>query len=186
MFVDFNKKRDTFTDTDIISTNDIKEIFTEIRGEFDDHLTAINENTSEIQANYEDLCELGSKMDKFGERLDRIELFLKGQGFKVEEEPVYNVQALTKKEQEVFLILYTHEEKGPINYDQIARNLGLTEELAASYIQSLIAKGIPIYKRYINNKPFIRLDKKFKDWQTKKNLLHISQTIIPNILSDSV
>ena len=180
MFIDFKKKR--AMSSDIFSTDDIKEIFAEIRDELEDHLTAVNENTNEIQANYESLCELDSKIDKLNERLDRIELFLKDKGFKVDEKQYPNVQSLTKKEQEVFLILYTNEEKGPISYEEIARKLGLTEELAASYIQNLTAKGVPIHKRYINNKAFIKLDKAFKNLQTKKNILKISQTIIPNVL----
>lgn len=167
---------------DDISINDLKEIISEMRNEFEDHLIAINENTNEIQLNYEFSCELDTKIERLNERLDKIELFLKNFGYKAEEEPKYNIQPLTKKEQEVFLILYTHEEKGPISYAEIARKLCLTEELVCSYIQSIVSKGVPINKRYIDNKAFIRLDKKFKDLQTKKNILKIPQTIIPNIL----
>lgn len=185
MFVDLNKKRAiSAISGDMISANDLREIFSEIRDEFEDHLTAINENTGEIQANYEALSELDSKIDRLGERLDKIELFLKGEGFKADEEPKFNIPKLTKNEQEAFLILYTHEEKGPISYEELARKLCLTEELAASYVQSLVAKGVPIHKRYITNRAFVRLDKNFKHLQTKKNILKISQTIIPNILSN--
>ena len=50
--------------------------FTKIRHEFEEHLQAINENTNEISANYEYICEIESKMDRLSERIDNIQLFL--------------------------------------------------------------------------------------------------------------
>ena len=38
-----------------------------IKEEFDEHLGSINENTNEIQANYEYLCNTDSKIDKLNE-----------------------------------------------------------------------------------------------------------------------
>lgn len=187
MFVDLRDKKSAIP-RDIkhkITDEDLREVFSEIRDQFEDHLTAINENTNEIQANYESYCELDAKIDKLNERLDRMELFLRDKGFKAEEKPSSRkVQNLTKKEQEVFLILYTHEEKGPISYDEIARKLSLTQEIVATYIQNIIAKGVPVHKRYIANKAYVRLDQRFKHIQTKKNVLKISQTIIPNVITD--
>ena len=46
----------------------LKGVFSDVKEELEDHLTAINENTNEISANYEYLCEIDSKMDKLNER----------------------------------------------------------------------------------------------------------------------
>jgi len=54
----------------------VKSAFKTIREEFEDHLDAINENTNEIQANYEHMCELESKVEKVNARLDEIQLML--------------------------------------------------------------------------------------------------------------
>ena len=50
----------------------IKTAFTQIYDEFEDHLHAINENTSEVQENYTYLCEMDNKIAKLNERIDEI------------------------------------------------------------------------------------------------------------------
>ncbi|MEK6828081.1 MAG: hypothetical protein AABX78_01910, partial [Nanoarchaeota archaeon] len=50
--------------------------FIKIKQEFEEHLQAINENTNEISANYEYICELESKLDKLSERVDQIQMYL--------------------------------------------------------------------------------------------------------------
>ena len=156
--------------------NQLQDVFSKIKEEFEDHLTAINENTNEIQANYEYLCEIDDKIEKICQRLDQIELFLQKQhNFKLEEKQTYNIEKLTKREQEVFLVLYTSEEKGPVSYKELSRKTGLPEELVSSYIVSIVQKGVPIKKRYIANKAFLFLEKRFKNLQAKENILKIEQ-----------
>jgi DNA-binding MarR family transcriptional regulator len=173
----------------IISTNntlnkDIKfalnELFEDIREELDEHLNAINENTNEISANHEYLCELDYKINKLSERIDQLQLFLEQNlGFKAQKQPKYQLKPLTNNEQDVFLVLYTLEEKkGAVSYADIAKRTGLSEELVGSYITRMIEKGVPIIKRYINNEPFLRLDPQFKRLQAKENLLGLSQKMI--------
>ncbi|MBW2980738.1 hypothetical protein KY360_04960 [Candidatus Woesearchaeota archaeon] len=157
--------------------------FNQVKEEFDEHLAAINGNTNEIQSNYSYLCELDSKIEKLKERMDQIQIFLqKSQGFMAEENKKFEVSRLTKNEKEVFLVLYTLDEsKGNVSYKDLARNIGLTEELVCSYINNMVAKGVPITKRYINNKPYLKLNQDFKRLQTKENILKIEQTTIRNL-----
>ena len=151
----------------------------QINEELEDHLIAINENTNEIQANYEYLCELDNKLAKVTERLDQMQMFLQQHGFKVEEKPSFQVKKLTQREQEVFLILYTlGESKGPMTYLEIAKRTGLTEDLVATYITNMVQKGVPILKRYINNQAHLRLDPVFKQVQAKENILQIEQKVL--------
>ena len=87
----------------------------------------------------------------------------------------FDVKRLTRREQEVFLVIYTlEEEKGSLTYDDIAKKLNISEQLASNYVTSLIEKGVPIIKRYLNSKPYLRLDPEFKTLQAKENILQLS------------
>ena len=154
-----------------LSTN-----ISQVKDELEDHLTAINENTNEIQSNYEFLCGIDQKLNKLIERLDKIELFLGKQGMEIEEKPQFKPIRLTKREQEIFLILYTLEEvKGPVTYLDIARKVCLTEDIVASYISNIIQKGVPVTKKYIANEAHLSLNPRFKALQAKENILQIAQ-----------
>lgn len=143
--------------------------------EFEEHLQAINENTSEIQSNYEYLSDIDNKMDKLAERLDKIQLFLQSNtNFFVESDKAFNVKPLTRTEKEIFMVVYALEnETGVVSYRDISLKTGLTESLISNYIATLIEKGIPIRKKYINSCPFLKLDEDFKTLQAKENFLMI-------------
>jgi len=159
----FSENRDTFK-------FEVKQVFSSIREQLDDHLTAINENTNEIHSNFEALCELNNKVDKLIERIDKMESSLFGR----KAEPVFKVKPLTKKEKELFLALYALMEDLPhATYQHLARKLCWTESLVASYITMLIAKGVPIKKRFFDKKAILSIDPKFRQIQAKKNILGI-------------
>jgi len=156
--------------------NPLKSLFKEIKEELNEHLNAINQNTNEIQSNYEYLCELDNKIEKLREMLDELLLL------KQEQKKQYQVDKLTRIEQKTYLALYLiEEEKGAATYIDIAKKLGITLELAQSYILSLIEKGIPIQKRYINNTPFLTIDPDFKSLQTKQNILQIPYFVMKSL-----
>lgn len=149
--------------------------FATIKHEFEEHLQAINENTNEIASNYEYTCELESKLDKLSERVEQIQMYLSESGVQISKATKFDVKRLNRREQEVFLIIYTlEEEKGSVTYSDIAAKLNISEHLASSYVASLIEKGVPIMKRYIYSKPHLRLDPEFKTLQTKENILQLS------------
>ncbi len=143
-----------------------KSTIAQIREELDEHLTAINENTSEIQANYSYLQELENKLDHLAARLDRIETLLEGQPKR------FSIKPLTYQEKQIFLTLYTEE--APLTYADIAKRTTFPESLVQQHISSLIEKGIPIIKSYINTAPFMKLNPEFKELQAKTNLLNLS------------
>ncbi|MAG91238.1 hypothetical protein CMO83_01015 [Candidatus Woesearchaeota archaeon] len=153
-----------------------KHELTKIRHEFEEHLQAINENSNEITANYEYTCEIENKLDKLSSRLDNIQLYMQStSGIVVEKKKEFDVKRLNRKEQEVFLVIYTlEEEKGNLTYEDIAKKLSISEQLAGDYVTSIIEKGVPIIKRYINSKPFLKLDPEFKTLQAKENILQLS------------
>lgn len=158
----------------------IKADFKKMRQELEEHLQAINENTNEISANYEYVCGIERKIDKMMERIDEIQMHLEanssgsGQNFS-SKSCNFDVEKLNKKEQEVFLIIYTmEEEKGCVSYRDIAEKLAISEHLAGSYVTSLIEKGVPIIKRYVGSTPYLSLNTEFKTLQTKENILQLS------------
>ena len=150
--------------------------FTRIRHEFEEHLQAINENTNEISANYEYICELENKLNKLSERVDTIQMYLESNsGITIAKRNEFAVKKLNRTEQQVFLVIYTlEEEKDSVTYADISNRLGISEQLAGNYVTSIIEKGVPILKRYINSKPYLRLDPVFKTLQTKENILQLS------------
>jgi len=155
---------------------DFRHQFTSIKHELEEHLQSINENTNEIAANYGYICELEGKIDKLSARLDKIQMHLEaGSANFIVDRDHFDVKRLNRREQEVFLVIYTlEEEKGSLTYGDIAKKLGISEQLAGSYVTSLIEKGVPVIKRYINLKPCLRLDPEFKTLQAEENILQLS------------
>ncbi|MCK5283359.1 MAG: winged helix-turn-helix domain-containing protein [Nanoarchaeota archaeon] len=155
----------------------IRALVDEVKEELDEHLESINQNTNEISSNYEYLCEFDYKINKLSEKIEQIHLFLEDNfNFKLPKKPKFEPKPLSNNEQDVFLILYTLEEKkGSVSYPDIAKRIGLSEELVSQYITRMIEKNVPIIKRYVNNKPFLRLDPQFKRIQAKENILGLNQ-----------
>ena len=156
----------------------LKTIFSSIYIEFEDHLDAVNENTNEIQTNFEYLCKLDNKIIKLNERIDEIHLILsKLTGKKTyKKSKLENIDPLTTKEKSVFMNLYT--EQAPITYSELAKKLKMPIPLVREYITNLIEKGIPIQKIYKHTRPYIFLDPKFKNLQAKRNILKIEQKVL--------
>ena len=157
--------------------NDLKNI----QEQFQQHLESINDNTNEIQANYEYLCQLDNKIEKLGQRLDHVQMLLKqvtAHNLSNLEED-YQVQTLTLKEKEVFVVLYA--EDAALGYTEIASKINLTDSLVQQYITNLIEKGVPIIKEYRLGRPYMRLDKKFKELQAKSNLLNIDEESLKKV-----
>lgn len=150
--------------------------FTKIKYELEEHLLSINENTNEISANYEYICEIERKLDKLSERIDNIQMYLESNSdIAIAKQDNFEVKRLSRMEQQVFLVIYTlEEEKCGLTYEDIAKSLSISEHLASNYVTSMIEKGVPILKRYINSKPYLRLDPIFKTLQAKENILQLS------------
>lgn len=171
------KQQSNISDFPEVSITEIdqkfKSAFARLKQEMTEHLTSINQNTNEIQSNYEFLLELESKINKLSERMDELSMYL-GLGGKSK---YYEVKSLNRREQEVFLLLYTLKEGGSITYQMIARRLALTESLVQNYVANMIAKGVPVIKRYINNNVHLSLDPHFKALQAKENIAGIHRKL---------
>ncbi len=149
--------------------------FEQVKEQFEDHLVAINENTNEIQSNFEYICELDRKIDKLSEKIDELNMLLRQQRGEDTGEKKFELQPLTKKEKEVFYALYILTEgRRFATYKEIARRACYSENLVASYITSLIEKGIPIVKKYADRTAYLSLNPEFRQLQAKENIVGVN------------
>ena len=144
-----------------------------IRHALEEHLSAINENSAEIQALFDYLHQIEVKVDKLTERLDQLQLTNQG------EKPL-PVSSLNHIEKNVFLILYTEEL--PLSFVEIAKKADLPKHVVAECVSSLVQKGIPLDRSYFDDCLFIKLEEHFKEVQAKENIINLSLT---NFITDN-
>ncbi|RLE39630.1 hypothetical protein DRJ17_00340 [Candidatus Woesearchaeota archaeon] len=151
-------------------TIQLKNELNQIREELDEHLIGINENTTEIETQYEYLSEIDAKIEKLSEKIDDIYLFLG-----VNKEHYELKRELTLREKEIFKILY-QEEVENVDFRFIARTLILPVSLVKRSIDNMIAKGVPINKKFLKSGVYLSLDRYFKRLQAKFNLVGIENS----------
>jgi len=145
--------------------------FSKVKDELNEHLDAINQNTTEMGSIQQYIVELEEKIDKLSERIDVLVSQQQGKSYDLDIK-------LSLREQEVFLALYTADDvKTSL---ELAQYLGLTEELVNGFIYKLISKSIPVMKKYsLESKiPLYYLDNHFKDLQARKNIVEINESIL--------
>ena len=149
-----------------------------VREEFDDHRESINDNTSEIEANYELLGRLDAKVERLEAQLEQLQLSLSQiLGSTSQPQPIGSIE-LDEREKDVFLVLYTAADEKPLTYRDIASAMKESEFLVRGYITNMIEKGVPIAKRYVNDVAYISLDSSFKDRQARENIVKLSQRTV--------
>jgi len=153
----------------------IKNAFSTVKEELTEHLDSINENTNEISANYDYLCELDSKINKLNEKLDNIQMMF--QSFMQQKAVTVVKPDLSMDEQKVFLLLYTSENT-LLSHKQISNKLEVPIIVTVSNINNLISKGIPIVEKKIDGDSYYELDRQFRDIQAKEGVVEISPSII--------
>jgi len=156
----------------------IREAFSKVREEMDEHLDAINQNTNELESCHEELAELAAKIERLSERLDELQLALEGAP------RVSREISLSHREQEVFMVLYVRED--PLTSLTIARRLGLTVEMVDRSLQGLIEKGVPVLRSFVDGKVYHSLDLKFKELQARRNVVGVSEAVSSQLVDERV
>jgi predicted nucleic acid-binding Zn-ribbon protein len=151
-----------------------KSAFAKVKEELDEHLEAINQNTTETSAQSESIKQLEQKIEKLEEKFEHI-LELLG------ERHQYNLEPLTLREQEVFFALYQATDYKICTAKTIALKTGLPVLMIDEVVDALIAKGVPIYRREIDAEYELILDPQFKQAQAKHNLIKISPQMIKHL-----
>ena len=155
----------------------LKLSFNKVKKELDSYLDTINQNTNEIQSNYEFLIELDKKIENLSERVDELTLMVDPKSAAAS----YDFN-LSLREQEVFLVLYAVNKK--MSATAIARRLGLTVEKVSIYLYNLINKKIPILKEIRNDRMFFYLEDSFKSLQARQSIIKIDSSVSKQLLTD--
>ncbi|MFH1590981.1 MAG: hypothetical protein ABIC95_03555 [archaeon] len=150
-----------------------------IRKEFDEHLSSINENTNEIQTSYEYLSDLDVKMNKLHERIEQISLLLNVHQNTKDE---YITLPLTEAEQEVFLHLYAMTESGPVSVSLLARKCGQTLTTMVGFLNNILRKGVPVVQHRSPEDLKVSLDDVFRQTQARKNVVGINENVATRIV----
>lgn len=138
--------------------------FEQIQQQLDEHLSTINENTSEVQALFDYLKEIDTKLDKLSQRVETLQL----SHSPLQKKPI----SLTQIERQVFVALYTEET--PLSHQEIAVKANLPLSLVPECISSLIEKGVQFIRSFYGDKLFLKIDPRFKELQAKENLVNLS------------
>jgi len=153
----------------------LKGALNKIREELDDHKESINQNTNEIQSNYEYLCRLEMKIEKLAEKIDELSLFMNQPT-----SPRQDVLPLTQNEQKVFVCLYASGD-GFLTYRDIAEKTGFSENLVVCYVGNLMAKGVPVSKKYLGARLHLGIEPAFRDMQARCNIVRLNGSVSNNL-----
>lgn len=137
-----------------------------IRQELSEHLSAINENTGELQSFFDYLQEIEQKLDKLSQRLDQLQL----QSNFPKEKPY--IAPLNTTEKKLFLTFYT--EGNPLSCLELSQKSGVPLSIIREFLTSLSQKGIPLTRAFLNNQTCYQIDPQFKEWQAKENIINLS------------
>lgn len=151
----------------------VNDSLSQVKEELEDHLNAINENTDELQCHYDLLMQLTQKIEKLAERVDTLQTIITNEN--VEQQKEFTISPLTKKEKDVFQALYAlAHEKEVVTYAELARRCCITEQLAAQYVTSIIAKGVPVWKKHVGKTVHLTLDPDFVLEQAENNVVGVT------------
>jgi predicted transcriptional regulator len=142
-------------------SGDFKKIFSSL----EDHLQSINDNSAEIQSLFDYLQELELKMDRISSRLDEVQI-------QHEHMVKKDVQPLNHLEKQIFLVLYTEE--FAMTVPDICEKTKLPSSVVQERINTIITKGVPLVRSYVDKQVYIQIDGQFKERQAKENLVNLS------------
>ena len=151
--------------------NKLRDTFSKVKEEFDEHLLSINDNTEEVKNFQEYLCELDEKMDKLNARIDHIHIALKQMASEKKE------IALTIGEQKMFLMLYTFE-NGFLSLEDIAVRAQLSADDVRAIISSLLDKGVSLVREVAEGKVFFKLNPSFRERQITGQIVKVNPAVI--------
>ena len=140
---------------------DLKNILSSL----EDHLQSINDNSAEIQSLFDYLQELELKMDRLSTRLDEVQI-------QHEHMIKKDIQPLNHLEKQIFLVLYTEE--FAMTVKDICEKTKLPSSVVQERINTIISKGVPLVRSYVDKQVYIQIDGQFKERQAKENLVNLS------------
>ena len=157
----------------------LRDAFRKIREEKDEHLESINQLTAELQSAFEYISDLEGRYDKLKEITDELQMFKNS--MLLNDKSHFSNIILSLDEQKLFLTLYVFGEKEPLSYKFLTKRLGLELETVKLLISSLLDKKIPITREKISTEWYFNIDSRFRELQTKENLIKIHESVSKGI-----
>lgn len=131
-----------------------------------EHLSAINENTAELQSFFDYIQEIEQKIEKISERIDQLQLQKD-----LSPNKAY-VAPLNATETKIFLSIYTEHKY--LSCPDISEKSGVPLSIIREHLASLAQKGVPLVRSFVNNQTYYQIEERFKEWQAKENVINLS------------
>jgi hypothetical protein len=162
----------------------LREAFRKIREEKDEHLENINELTNELQTAFEYISDLENKYEKLKEITDELQMFKNS--MLLNDKTHFSNIVLSLDEQKLFLTLYVFGEKEPLPLKYIMKKIGIEQDTAKVLLSSLLDRRIPITRERIGSEWYFNIDPRFRELQTKENLVKIHESVSKGIYEKSL
>lgn len=159
-----------------VDAKELKDAFSSIKDEFDDHLSAINGNTVEIKENDERLNLLDLKIEKLSEKIESVYMMLSQT---LNQKDRFKDILLSNTEQKVFLAAYL--ENGSASYTTLSKKLGMKRPIIKMAIDSLRKKNIPFFVEKKNNDTYAFMETGFRELQAKEQVILIDEQNVKNL-----
>ena len=160
------------------------EAFKKIKEERDEHRESINELTGEVQNISEYISGLENKYDKLKEITDELQIFKNS--MLLNDKSHFSNITLSLEEQKLFLVLYMFGEKEPLSWSMITKKLNVEGSSLKMFLSSLLDKKIPITKEKIGAEWYFNIDSRFRELQTKENIIKIHDSVSKGIYEKSL
>lgn len=157
----------------------LRDAFRKIKEEKDEHLESINQLTSELQTAFEYISELENKYEKLKENIDELTIFKNS--ILLNDKSHFSNIVLSLEEQKLFQTLYVFGEKEPLSWNFIIKKLDLNDTSFRLLLSSLLDKKIPITKERIGAEWYFNIDPRFRDMQTKEQLIQVHESVSKGI-----
>lgn len=164
--------------------NKLREAFKKIREERDEHLESINELTNELQSAFDYISDLENKHEKLKEITDELLMFKNS--MLLSDKSHFSNIILSLDEQKLFLTLYVFGEKEPLSFKFITKKLSIEQDVVKLLVSSLLDKKIPITREKIGSEWYFNIDFRFRELQTKENLIKIHESVSKGIYEKSL
>jgi len=132
----------------------IKNSFSAVREEMEDHLVTINENTDELKSHSDFMNELDRKIESINDRMDSLHLML------------MKVMKSSLNENETKIIDVLDRSTSFMSCKDIAFSAGVSELFVKAHLFSMICKGVPLKEKIIENQSYFTLERKNETKQT--------------------
>ena len=162
----------------------LREAFRKIREERDEHLESINELTTELQSAFDYISDLENKYEKIKEITDELQMFKNS--MLLNDKSHFSNIILSLDEQKLFLTLYVFGEKEPLPFKYLTKKLNMEEDFIKLLLSSLLDKKIPITRERISTEWYFNIDSRFRELQTKENIIKIHESVSKGIYEKSL